>query len=155
ACTLLGLRALDWRSRLTVLLPFATTLLAPFAVRLVMGVTVNPRYFQATVPAILVLLAIGAATSGSLQRLGRASGCGVGLLLLVGTTLGLAQPGQGREDVRGAAVWLDAHAAPGQPLLVTSSEMAYLARFHWARHPIVDYPAPGAVVDGASADEVA
>src|SRR5262249_44034652 len=117
ACALLGLRALDGRARLTVLLPFATALLAPFAVRLVMGVTVNPRYFQATVPAVLVLLAIGAATRGSWHRLGRAAGYGVGLLLIVGTTLGLAQPGQGREDVRGAAAWLDAHAAPGQPLL--------------------------------------
>jgi uncharacterized membrane protein len=55
ACVLIGLRSLAWRQRITVLLPIATALLAPFAVRLVLGVTVNPRYFQSTVPALLVL----------------------------------------------------------------------------------------------------
>ncbi len=155
ACAMLALRALDWRARLTLMLPFTTALLAPFAVHLLAGAPVNPRYFQATVPAVLVLLAIGATARGGWPRLAPAAGVAVGLLLAVGTALHLAEPGHGREDVVAAGAWLDAHVAPEQPLLVTSSEMAYLARFHWAGRPIVDYPAPPAVVSATSADEVA
>jgi mannosyltransferase len=155
ACALLGLGVLDWRARLTLLLPFASALLAPFAVRLLLGVTVNPRYFQATVPALLVLLAVGATARGRWPQLGRAAGIAVGLLLVTGTALDLARPQHGREDVRAAGAWLDAHVPADQPLLVTSREMAYLARFHWAQRPIVDYPAPRTVVDTASADKLA
>src|SRR5262249_19049293 len=61
----------------------------------------------------------------------------------------------GREDVRGAAAWLETHVPREQPLLVTSSEMAYLARYHWADRRIVEYPAPRAVVTATSADDVA
>src|SRR5262249_48682029 len=75
-------------------------------------------------------------------RLARVAGVAVGLLLAMGTALHLAEPGHGREDVAAARAWLDANVAPEQPLLVTSSEMAYLARFHWAPRPIVDYPTP-------------
>jgi len=155
ACAILGLRALDGRARVTLLLPFATALLAPFAVRVLAGAPVNPRYFQATVPAILVLLAIGATPRAGWLRLARVAGVAVGLLLAMGTALHLAEPGHGREDVAAARAWLDANVAPEQPLLVTSSEMAYLARFHWAPRPIVDYPTPPAVVNAASADDVA
>jgi 4-amino-4-deoxy-L-arabinose transferase-like glycosyltransferase len=154
-CTLLGLRVLDWRGRVTLVLPFVTALLAPFAVHLLAGAPVNPRYFQATVPALLVLLAIGAAAREGWPRLARGAGVAVALLLATGTALHLSQPGHGREDVAGAGEWLDAHVAHDQPLLVTSSEMAYLARFHWANRQIVDYPTPPAVVSAASADDVA
>jgi len=154
-CGLLGLRVLDWRGRVTLLLPFATALLAPFAVHLLAGAPVSPRYFQATVPALLVLLAIGAAAREAWPGLARGAGVAVALLLATGTALHLAQPGHGREDVAGAGAWLDAHVARDQPLLVTSSEMAYLARFHWANRQIVDYPTPPAVVSAASADDVA
>jgi hypothetical protein len=155
ACTILGLRTLDWRARLALVLPIATALLAPFAVRLLLGVAVNPRYFQSTVPAVLVLLAVGAAARGTWPRLAAAAGVAVGLLLAAGTAQHLADPGHGREDIGAAAAWLDAHVPADQPLLVTSREMAYLARFHWARRPIVDYPAPPTVADSGSADDIA
>jgi len=155
ACTLLGLARLDWRARLTLLLPFATALLVPFAVRLILGVTINPRYFQATVPAVLVLLAVGATARGARSRLAQGAGVAVGVLLATGTALHLAQPGHGREDVSAATAWLREHVPAGQPLLVTSREMAYLARFHWPDRPIVDDPAPPAVISPESADDVA
>ncbi len=154
-CAVLGVRALGWRERLTVVLPIASALVAPFAVRLLLGVAVNPRYFQSTVPALLVLLAVGAAARTTRPWLASRAGIAVGVLLATGTALHLAEPGHGREDIKAAGVWLDAHVPADQPLLVTSREMAYLARFHWARRPIVEYPAPPTVVDAALADQVA
>jgi hypothetical protein len=154
-CAVLGLRPLDWRGRLTLVLPFATALLAPFAIRVLLGVPVNPRYFQATVPAILVLLAIGSTVVTRWPGLAPAAGAGVAMLLVAGTALHLAEPGHGREDVRGAETWLETHVPREQPLLVTSSEMAYLARYHWADRQIVEYPSQHAVVSAASADDVA
>lgn len=154
ACALVGLATLNRAARLTLLLPFATAVLAPFAVRLLLGVTVNPRYFQATVPALLVLLAVGAASRAHL-RVARPAGIAVGVLLAAGTGLHLAQPGHGREDIAAATAWLEEHVPRQQPLLVTSREMAYLARFHWADRPVVEYPAPSAVVGPESVDELA
>ncbi len=155
ACALLALGTLTWPGRLTLVLPVAVALFGPFAVRLVLGVAVNPRYFQATVPAILVLLAIGAAVRGAWTRVARVAGATTGLLLATGTALHLAEPGHGREDIRAATAWLEGHAPPGEPLLVTSREMAYLARFHWPARTIVDYPDPHRVIDASSADDVA
>jgi uncharacterized membrane protein len=155
ACAVLALRTIDWRVRLTLVLPIATALLAPFVIRLVLGVAVNPRYFQSTVPAVLVLLAVGAAARGAWPRLATGAGIAVGCLLAAGTALHVADPGHGREDISAAATWLDAHVPPDQPLLVTSREMAYLARFHWMRRPIVDYPTPPTVADPDSADDIA
>jgi 4-amino-4-deoxy-L-arabinose transferase-like glycosyltransferase len=154
-CAAIALRSLGWRERLTLALPIATALLAPFAIRLVLGVAVNPRYFQTIVPAVLVLLAAGAGARIGWPRVATGAGIGVGVLLATGTAMHLADPGHGREDIGAATAWLDAHVPADQPLLVTSREMAYLARFHWAGHPIVDYPRPPTVVDQASADQVA
>ena len=154
-CAVLGLRRTDRRGRLALVLPCATALLAPFVIRLLLGLPVNPRYFQATVPAVLVLLAIGSTAVTRWPGLAPAAGIGVGVLLVAGTGLHLAAPGHGREDVRGAEAWLESHVPRDQPLLVTSSEMAYLARYHWTDRQIVEYPSPRAVVTATSADEVA
>jgi uncharacterized membrane protein len=154
ACVLLGFAALGWRSRLTLVLPIASTLLAPFAVHLVLAVAVHPRYFQAMAPAVLVLLGIGAAARARPPWLARAAGVAVGLVLAGATARHLTEPGHGREDIRAAGAWLDAHVPVAQPLLVTSSEMAYLARFYWAARPIVDYPAPRTVVGAVPAGDL-
>jgi uncharacterized membrane protein len=154
-CAVLGLRSTDRRGRLALVLPCATALLAPFVIRVLLSVPVNPRYFQATVPAVLVLLAIGSTAITRWSGLARAAGIGVGVLLLAGTVLHLSEPGHGREDVLGAEAWLETHVPREQPLLVTSSEMAYLARYHWADRTIVEYPSPRAVVTATSADAVA
>ena len=154
ACGLLGLDRVGRTGGLVLVVPLAAALLGPFAVRLVLGVGVNPRYFQATIPAVLVLLAAGASWRGAWPRAGRTAAVAVGLLFATGTGLHLAEPAHGREDVRAARGWLDANVVPDQPLLVTSPEMAYLARFHWSPRPIVDHPSPRTVVDAASAEEI-
>jgi hypothetical protein len=154
-CGGLGLATLDRRGRLAVLLPSAAAVLAPFAIRLVLGVAVNPRYFQSIVPALLVLLAVGAAARGTWQRAGRVAGGVVAMVLVGATALHLAQPGHGREDVRAATAWLDAHVPAAQPLVVTSREMAYLARFHWPDRVVVDHPAPPLVVTDQSGADAA
>lgn len=154
-CAFLALRDLDRRLWPTLLLPLASSWLAPFAIRLLLGVGVNPRYFQASVPALLTLLALGAAARGAGSRVARVAGLAVAALFAAGTTRHLAQPDHGREDVRAARAWLADYAKLHEPLLVTSREMAYLARFHWPSHEVVDYPTPGSVVDAASAARVA
>src|SRR5262249_14503210 len=125
-CAVLGLRSTDWRGRLALVLPCATALLAPFGVRLLLDVAVHPSYLQATVPAVLVLLALGSTAITRWPGLAPAAGIGVGVLLVAGTIMHLSEPGHGREDVIGAQAWLETHVPRDQPLLVTSSEMAYL-----------------------------
>jgi uncharacterized membrane protein len=152
-CGVLGVARLDWRGRLALLLPIATAVLAPFAVRIVLGVPVNPRYFQSIVPALLVVLAVGATARGVRWHAAQVAGVVVGIVMVWATALHLAQPGHGREDIRAATAWLDAHVPAPQPLVVTSREMAYLARFYWVDRIIVEQPAPPLVVlDQASAD---
>jgi hypothetical protein len=154
-CALLALRGLARELWPALLLPLATTWLAPFAIRLVLGVGVNPRYFQASVPALLVLLAVGAASRGWSRLPAPAVGVALGALLVAGTARHLADPGHGREDVRAAGAWLEANLKPGERVIVTSREMAYLARFHWSPREIVEYPPPGTTVDASAAERVA
>ena len=114
ACALLGLRALDWRGRLTLRAALRDRAAgARSRSALVLGVAVNPRYFQATVPAVLVLLAVGAAARRAGRGSRRRRGIAVGLLLVAGTALHLAEPGHGREDIAAAGAWLDAHVPAG------------------------------------------
>jgi uncharacterized membrane protein len=155
ACGILGLRAARRAGWLALVVPLVPALVAPLAVPMLLDVAVNPRYFQTAVPALLVVLALGAASRGASRPLGRALGTGVAGVLIAGTVLHLANPGHGREDVRGAGRWLATHVAPSQPLLVTSHEMAELARFHWPRWPIVDYPEDYVAVDAPAADRLA
>src|SRR5579875_3288589 len=61
ACALAALPALDRPARLALFVPGLVVLAVPFVVHLVLGVAVNPRYFMAAAPALLVLLAAGAA----------------------------------------------------------------------------------------------
>src|SRR5262249_39398791 len=102
----------------------------------------------------LVLLALGAASRGASRTLGRVFGTAVVAGLVAGTALHLASPGHGREDVRGAGRWLALNVAAPQPLLVTSHEMAELARFHWRRWSVVDYPDDYATVDAPAVDRL-
>jgi uncharacterized membrane protein len=155
ACGFLGLRAAGRAGLLALVLPLVPALVAPLLVPFVLDVAVNPRYFQSVVPALLVLLALGAASPRAAGRLAPALGAGTAAVLAIGTALHLAQPGHGREDIAGAGRWLTANVAPTQPLLVTSHQMAELARFHWARWPIIDYPPDFATVDGPRAERLA
>jgi len=114
-CTVLGLRMVHSRSRLVLLLPLSAALLGPFAARLVVGVSLNPRYFQSAVPAVLVSLAVGASAEGACQLLARAAGVGVGVPFVAATAMHFAPPGHGREEVVGAGAWLDAHVPRDRP----------------------------------------
>jgi uncharacterized membrane protein len=155
ACGVFGLRAAGRPGLLALVLPLVPALLAPLLMPFVLDVAINPRYFQTVVPALLVLLALGASSELAARRVGPALGVGLAGVLAAGTVLHLAEPGHGREDIADAGTWLAAHVAPTQPLLVTSHEMAELARYHWARWPIIDYPPDFATVDGPRAERLA
>ena len=150
-----ALRATSRTSRLTLLVPLLPALVVPLLAPLFLRVPVNPRYFIAIVPAIFVFFAAGLAWSGAGRTFARAAGLALGCLLAVATARHLADPGHGREDTAAAAAWLEEHAPGDQPILVTSREMAYLARTVWADREIVDYPDPYLVLDAATAEEVA
>jgi hypothetical protein len=75
--------------------------------------------------------------------------------MITGCVRHLMDPGHGREDVRAAALWLDAHVPVDEMLLVTSDEMAELARYHWPKRHLQVYPAPGVVVTADTAAAVA
>ncbi len=148
ACTLAALPGLDRPARLALFVPGLVVLAVPFAVHLVLGVAVNPRYFMAAAPALLVLLAAGAARW-------RAAGAALALVLAVGLGLHLAEPGHGREDTRSAGAWLDAHVPRDEEILVTSSEMALLAEYQWPERRLRLYPSAGVVATPENAAALA
>ena len=75
----------------------------------------NPRYLAVVMPLVLLLLAHGAA---SLGRLGRMAAliCFVFTLVATGGYLGFER--YAREDIRSAAVAIEAVSLPGEPVLV-------------------------------------
>jgi hypothetical protein len=105
-------------------------------------------------PALVALLAAGMSFSRS--RTPRTAATAVVLAsAALGTALHLARPGHGREAVDLAGAWIDANAAPGVPVVVTSEEMVTLARFHWPGRPLVAHPPSRVVADASNAEELA
>ena len=121
------------------------------ALHLLLGVGLHPRYFTGALPPLLLLLAAGAGASlaSEMRRLAAAA-----LLVLMawGTALHLGNPGHGRENIRDATAWLEMHVPPGAPILVTSDEMAELARFHSPARRFELYPPRRVKVAKADAD---
>jgi len=152
AAVISGLRRVESAALRLLLVPLATTLVGPFAVSVVLGVSVNPRYFVTAVPALLLLLAIGSAARTPFQRGLR---IGVVALFVVASGLHVRTPGHGREDVNAAGDWLRARASAEDTLLVTSFAMAFLADFHWPDLQLQDYPPIGVVALENNADELA
>ena len=74
--------------------------------------------------------------------------------MLLGVARHVADPGFPREDIIGASEWLDANVSNDEELLVSSDEMAYLARFHWPQRRLTVDPPPGVVVSDDKADAV-
>jgi 4-amino-4-deoxy-L-arabinose transferase-like glycosyltransferase len=141
-----ALSTVHGRARLLLALTLAATLLAPFAVGVVMpGVGLNPRYASAGLPALLALIGIGAAAGGGrrLPGLATATLC---LAMLAGSALHMVDPLDGREDVRAAGRWLDAHVPADEQVLVTSRDMATVVTYHWPDRRIRLYPGPHTVV---------
>jgi hypothetical protein len=149
-----GWRALAARDRMALGIPLVVALALPFAAHLVADVGLNPRYAAAGFPMLIAWLAAG--MPSRLARNG-ASAAAVALIAIMGagTAWHFADPGHGREDVAGAAQWLDANVAPDQPLLVTSFEMEILARHHWPGHALQLYPDFNVAVAADTAEQIA
>lgn len=149
-----GLRALEARARLLLLLPVAGVVLGPYVVRLVLGVGINPRYATTAVPALLVLLAAGAMAPD--RRAGRSFAVAVLVgTMALGSALHLREPGHGREDVRAAEMWLDQHVPADEEILITSREMEYVAAFHWPNRRLRLYPPTNVVAEPDTAGTLA
>ena len=151
---LAALRSVSRESLVVLLAIILATLLGPFAASLFFDISINPRYAMASIPAILVLLAVGCAAAAR-RRLTVVAPVILVICMIVGSALHLLDPGHGREDVYSAARWLDANVGANEPILVTSDEMALLARFHWPERRIITYPARKVVVDSSNADRIA
>ena len=144
-------RPRDWAT----LVSLATAALAiPIVASLLVGGGTSPRYASPGLPAAVALLGAGASFSRA-HRARLAATLVVAACAVLGSSLHLAHPGHGREAVDAAGTWLDEHAAPDVPVVVSSEEMATLARFHWPRRPVVDYPPRGVVAGPANAEALA
>jgi hypothetical protein len=150
-----ALRSLPRSHAALLLTILATTVLGPFVGRLLFAdLSINPRYAMAGAPSFFVLLGAGAPERRA-QRVRWGAAVLLLLLMATGSALHLAEPGHGREDIRAAGAWLDANVPKDERILVTSNEMAELARFQWPDRRFEEYPAPGSVVTRGTAEHVA
>ncbi|MFM7734360.1 MAG: glycosyltransferase family 39 protein [Alphaproteobacteria bacterium] len=132
----------------------AASIATPVAASMAVGGGTSPRYASPGLPALAALLGAGMAFSRA--HVARLVATAVVLAsAALGSTLHVARPGHGREAVDVAGAWIDANAAPGAPIVVTSEEMATLARFHWPSRPVVPHPPFGVVADEANATALA
>lgn len=151
---LTALRSAGRITNLVLACTLGVALVGPFVVWLVLPVAINPRYFAAAVPVLLTLMAIGAASSPpAISRM--VATAVVVVILLAGTARHLLDPGRNREDVAAAGKWLDSHVPADEEIVITSQEMASLARFHWPNRRFQLYPAPGVVAGRQNASELA
>lgn len=152
---IIGVRTLPVKSRVVILVILAAMITGPFLAYAVFpAISVNPRYFMAGAPALLVLIAAGMPTSiRSATRLG----CAVVILTImtIGVARHLADPGGKREDVLAAGQWLDTHVSPDEEILITSKEMASLASYYWPQRRVRLYPDSNVVATAKSATAVA
>ena len=137
-----GLRAIEPRTRIVLVVTFLTALLSPFAVRAFAGAGIHPRYFAAAFAPFMLVLAAGVA-QGEGRDLRTVSAVALTVVMTVAMMLHLHNTSHGREDVVAAGRWLDANVPPDEEILVTSGEMAVLARFHWPNRRFRLYPDRG------------
>lgn len=148
-------RTVDRRLLIPCALVAAATLGGPYAITLAMpAIGLNPRYTTAAAPA---LIAIGALGFAAVPRSRATLIAGLFLLavMIAGTARELANPGSTREDISAAQQWLDANVPAEEPILVMSSEMWQLARYHWPARALVEYPRGKVVADGTNAGSLA
>ena len=150
-CAWSALRRLPTAACIVVGATLAGAVAGPLAVRVVLGVPLNPRYFMPALAPLLVLLAAGMRPAFAFHPRAVAT-TALLALLLAGTALQLASPGAKREDIHGAERWLRAHVAADEPVYVTSYEMMVLARYHWPDRVLQHFPSPRTAV---SAENVA
>jgi mannosyltransferase len=149
-----GLGAIPARPRIVLIATFAVPLLVPFAIRAVAGAGVHPRYFAAAFAPLVVMLGVGAAQARG-RTLGTFAAATIAAVMTIATALHLHNTSHGREDVIAAGHWLDANVPPEEEILVTSGEMAVLARFHWPNRRFRLYPERNGAIPPESIREVA
>jgi|GEM_PF-1533801 len=131
-----------------------TVIFAPFIVGLFFDVGINPRYAIACTPAILAFIAAGCPNSpGQYSR--ELSAITLLAILTTASMLHLNNPSHGREDINAIGEWLDRNVPKEEEILITSSEMAALADFHWPDRRFITYPARKIVVNNANAGRIA
>jgi uncharacterized membrane protein len=149
-----GMLALKPRERGIVLFLLTCVVLGPFVVSAVFPkVSLNPRYFTAAVPLLLVLLGAGMPPRVTAWWRTGAAAFLVGLMGFA-TASELSNPGQKREDVLGAGLWLDRNVPTEEEILVTSDEMASLAYYHWPDRRTRVYPARNVVASTGNVEAI-
>ena len=154
-CVLRGFNALIENGRVVVSVVLFVTLIGPFVVvQVLRDVSVNPRYFVAGAPALFVLVAAGMSL-GKLSTLRRRTSTLALLVVIVtGTVLHLANPGHGRADIHSAGSWIETNVDKNEKILLTSREMASLAKFHWPHRQLQLYPQSRVTVDETNVHDV-
>ena len=149
-----ALRSLPGPAWILLLGQVLGVLLGPLAMSLVFDIGINPRYAMTAAPAFFVFLAVGLATTAN-QRLGWAAAAALLAVISIASYLHLKDPGHGREDVLAAGAWLDRNVPIDEAILITSEELAILARFHWPQRRFVLYPEKRTIVGSNNVDAVA
>jgi uncharacterized membrane protein len=149
-----GLRSLPRPAWILLVGQVLGVLLGPLAMSLVFDIGINPRYAMTAAPAFIAFLAAGLATAAN-QRLGWAAAVALLAVMSIASYLHLKDPGHGREDVLAAGTWLDRNVPIDEEILITSEELAILARFHWPQRRFILYPAKRTVVGSDNVDAVA
>jgi len=155
AIAAVAMRRMDTVARIVVLATIASVAVGPFVAHIVFpGISVNPRYLIAGAPAFIVLLAAG--MPDRLRLDGRSAATIVIVaVMIVGTIRHLSDPAQKREDVAAAGRWLRANVPVDEPVLVTSAEMAIIARYTWPDRTFLLYPDKSVVADAGNAERLA
>ena len=126
-------------------------LLGPLAISLVFDIGINPRYAMTGAPALIVFVAAGLANIVQ-QRFGWTVAAALFFVMSIASYLHLQDPGHGREDVFAADAWLDRKVPIDEDILITSEELAILARFHWPQRHFTLYPPRRSIIDRGNVD---
>jgi 4-amino-4-deoxy-L-arabinose transferase-like glycosyltransferase len=151
---LAGLRAMSRDARILSVTILLMCTVAPFIAAAMMNIGVNPRYAMPAAPVLVTLIACGAPRFPA-QWLRSAATFTLVATMAFATGLHLRDPGHGREDISAAGQWLDANVVPSEEIMVTSSEMAHLARFHWPQRRFTVFPPHGTLATQENADALA
>lgn len=149
ALAIIALRALQTLPKPTWILLLGALfgiLLGPLAMSLVFDIGINPRYAMTGTPAFMTFLACGLAVIAQ-RRSGKYVAAALLTAMLSAAYLHLHDPGHGREDVLKAGEWLAKNVPVEEDILITSEELAILARFHWPQRRFINYPLQKSIVD--------
>ena len=150
-----AVRVLDRTALTLAVIVLGATAVGPIVVSALYPVAMNPRYFIAGAPLLIIGIAAGASRWRLLGLFERGAVAVLVVTMLVGSGLHLAQPGHGREDVRAAGAWLDANVPKDEEILLTSADMLDFARFQWPDRHFRLYPLQPGVINQVEAERLA